>query len=157
MADLISTLAPHRVIGIDTSIFIYHLEASSKYVQATTAALRHLVSGASRGVTSTVTIMEVMVQPLQMGRPEVADAYSVLLANFPNLTITSVDGPRAQLAAVLRAKYRLRPADALQIGSCLQSGATAFLTNDKSLRRVSEITVLVLDDVLETDSLLSDE
>ena len=40
----------------------------------------------------------------------------------------------------------LQMADALQIASALHSGADLFLTNDKQLKQLTEISVAVLDD-----------
>ncbi len=94
--------------------------------------------------------MELTVKPLQLGFADVADEYEMVLSTYPNLTIAGFDRATARRAAELRAIYRLRPADALQVAACLQSGATAFLTNDKGLRRVTEeIHVMVLDDFVE--------
>ena len=53
----------------------------------------------------------------------------------------------------LRAQYRLRPADALQLATALLGGATLFVTNDRDLTRVTPILpVLVLEDLDTTSS-----
>lgn len=38
--------------------------------------------------------------------------------------------------------------DALQISAAIEIGAEAFLTNDKNLRKIEEIKILVRDDFL---------
>jgi predicted nucleic acid-binding protein len=48
----------------------------------------------------------------------------------------------------LRARYPVRTPDALQIAAALSNGCQAFLTNDKRLKPVSELKILVLDDIL---------
>jgi predicted nucleic acid-binding protein len=96
--------------------------------------------------------MEISVRPLQLGRPDVADEYETLLAAFPNLSIVKVSRPIARRAAELRATFRLRPADAVQVATTIERGATAFLTNDKGLRRVNILDVLLLDDFLDEHS-----
>ena len=54
----------------------------------------------------------------------------------------------ARRAAQLRARYRLRPADALQAATALVYGATAFVTNDRQLMRLASLLdVVVLDDL----------
>lgn len=53
----------------------------------------------------------------------------------------------AQSAAALRVRYRLRTPDALQIATALEAGCQALLCNDTELRRISELRVLVLDDL----------
>jgi len=54
----------------------------------------------------------------------------------------------ADLAAQLRARYRLSTPDAIQIATALDAGATGFIGNDKGWRKVQEIECLVLDDVV---------
>jgi len=143
---LTDVLGRHALVGIDTSIFIYQLEASERYVNAAEEVLEALADGAFEGVTSVVTLIEVTVRPHQLGRADVADDYCTSLGNYPHLTIVELHASTARRAAELRAAYRLHPADALQVAACLTQGATAFLTNDKGLRRLRELEVMLLDD-----------
>lgn len=152
MADLAATLRSHERVGLDTPVFIYHIEARARFAGPAGVALDELAGGAFAGVTSVLTLMEIAVKPLQIGRPEVAEEYEVLLANYPNLAVAAIDRPTARRAAGLRARHRLRPPDALQVAACLEQGATAFLTNDRELRRVTELQVLVLEDFVEERS-----
>ena len=49
----------------------------------------------------------------------------------------------------MRGRYPfLRTIDALQVSTALDVGADAFLTNDKKLKQINEIKVLVLRDYL---------
>jgi predicted nucleic acid-binding protein len=152
VADLSTALHGHRRVGLDTSVFIYHIEGATQFAEPAGTALDELARGAFEGVTSVLTLMEIAVKPLQLERPQVADEYEVLLATYPHLLVVDVDRAIARLAATLRARHRLRPADALQIAASLELEATAFLTNDKGLRRVSEIQVLLLEDFVEGES-----
>jgi predicted nucleic acid-binding protein len=149
VADLAAILSRHERVGLDTSVFIYHIEERASFAEPAGVAMDELARGAFVGVTSVLTLMEIAVKPLQLGRPDVAEEYEMLLANYPNLTVAAVDRPTARRAAELRARYRLRPADALQVATGLEQRATAFLTNDRDLRRVSEIDVLLLADFVE--------
>jgi predicted nucleic acid-binding protein len=146
VAGLTAALSRHSCVGIDTSIFIYHIEASPLYADAAGEALNTIAHGGFRGVTSVLTLMEIAVQPLRLRRTVAADEYEMLLASFPNLQIIDIDRGIARRAAELRAAYRLKPADALQVSACLSGGATGFLTNDKGLRRIAELEVVLLDD-----------
>ncbi len=146
MADLAAALRQHERIGVDTPIFIHHIEGTTHLAGLAGVALDELAGGAFAGVTSVLTLMEIAVKPLQMGRPDVAEEYEVLLVNYPNLVIAAIDRPTARRAAVLRAEYRLRPADALQVAACLERGATAFLSNDRELRRIADLHVWMLAD-----------
>ena len=146
MADLAAALREHERIGLDTPIFIYHIEGTTQLAGLAGVALDELAGGAFTGVTSVLTLMEIAVKPLQMRRPDVAEEYEVLLANYPNLVIAALDRPTARRAAELQAEYRLRPADALQVAACLEQGATAFLSNDRELRRITDLQVWMLED-----------
>jgi predicted nucleic acid-binding protein len=90
--------------------------------------------------------MEISVRPFQLEQAEVARSYEALLSNFPHLRIADIDRDVARKAASLRAKFAVRPADALQVAACLVHGAMAFVSNDRKLERLrSEIEILILD------------
>jgi predicted nucleic acid-binding protein len=44
----------------------------------------------------------------------------------------------------LRARYHVRPADALQAATALVHGATAFVTNDRRLVRLEPVLDVIL-------------
>jgi len=143
---LIARLHGHAVIGLDTSIFIYHFEVHPRYLPLTTGILSGIAEGDHRGVTSTITLMELTVRPWQLERQAVVRHYEALLVHFPNLLLADVDREVARRAAQLRARYRLRPADALQVATSLVHNASVFLTNDHRLARLNQlIDVIQLD------------
>lgn len=146
MADLQRELAQHTIIGLDTSIFIYHLEAHPTYQALTTTVLNSVQTGKQRAIVSTVALMELTVQPWRINQPHVARHYEALLAHFPYLTLVDVTRDVARQAAQLRATYQIRPADALHVATALVHRATAFATNDKGLNRLNSlIDIVVLD------------
>jgi predicted nucleic acid-binding protein len=147
MGQLSERLRPYSVLGLDTAIFIYHFEENPAYLPLTRELLSSIETGERKGVTSTITLMEIIVKPLALGQIDVARKYEALLANFPNLEIIDLDRDAIRLAAKLRAEYRIRPPDALQVATSLQYGAQAFITNDHLLKRLqNKIAVLVLED-----------
>lgn len=146
-ANLAERLAAHQIIGLDTSIFIYHFEAHSRYLPLTWHILDDVAAGRRNGVVSTVTLMELTVHPWRTGRPDVARHYEALLVNFPNLKLIDVTREIARQAAQLRAKYNVRPADALLVATALLNEATVWVSNDRKLKQVEpEIEVVLLDD-----------
>ncbi|MCD6554035.1 MAG: type II toxin-antitoxin system VapC family toxin [Anaerolineae bacterium] len=146
MGHLGERLATHTIIGLDTSVLIYHLEAHPVYLPLTRELLAGVETGRWTAVTSTVTVMELTVRPWQLDRPAVARAYEALLVHFPHLILADVTRDVARRAAQLRARYRVRPADALQVATVLIHEATAFVTNDRLLTRLSPaLDVVMLD------------
>jgi predicted nucleic acid-binding protein len=147
MGRLSERLSSFSIIGFDTAIFIYHFEENPAYLPLTRELLSSVERRERKGVTSTISLMEIIVKPLALKQIDVARKYEAMLVNFPNLDIVDIDRDVIRLAARLRAEYRIRPPDALQISACLLFGADAFVTNDSALRRLREkLDVLLLDD-----------
>jgi predicted nucleic acid-binding protein len=140
-------LKPYARIGLDTPVFIYHLEANPAYLPVTQPIFSAIASGQVQSVTSVITLMEINVRPLQLGREDIARKYEALLVNYPHLQIVDIDRAVVRQAARLRASHRLRPADALQAAAALLHGAQVFITNDRTLTRLQPlIDVLILDE-----------
>ncbi len=149
MDRLIQKLAKAGVVGIDTPVFIYHIESHPKYSPLTQGVFSTMEKGKWTGVTSAITLMEINVHPWQAGREDVARKYEALLVNFPNLGIVNIDRDVARIASQLRAKFGVRPPDALQVAASLVADAKLYLTNDRRLSSLqSLIDVAVLDDYL---------
>lgn len=146
---MLGAVRPHSRIGLDSSVFIYHIEALSPFSGGASQVFQHVAQHAETGVTSVLTLTELLVKPLQSGRRGLAARYEALIRMIPNLILADVDAEIARQAAVLRATYRLRTPDAIQVAACLAHGATAFVTNDIRLRRIDELAVIVLADHLD--------
>jgi len=151
MDEFSGRLAKAKVIGLDTSIFIYFLEKNPRYAPLAQITLNGIERGKWQGVTSTITLMEFTVRPWQLEKETVAREYEAILVHFPNLSIVDVDRNVARAAAQLQAKHQVSPPDALQVAACASFGAKAFLTNDKRLSKLQELMdIVVLEDFLET-------
>lgn len=135
-------------VGIDTVIFIYQIQGTAAYQGVVQPFFAALAAGQYEASTSVVTLMEVSVQPLRLQRPEVAAEYETLLLNYPHLTVLDVDRRIARRAAALRAAYRFRPADSLQLATAIEWDADLFLTNDQDLARQADLPVLLVDTLL---------
>lgn len=100
-----------------------------------------------------VTVAEVFVGPARSGDHALYAEIAEFLTQLPGLRIQEIDLPIAQRAATLRARYRLRLADALIIATGLAAGAGRIVSNDREWSArlpASEIgaTVVLLDDHL---------
>jgi len=141
-------LQRQRGLGIDSCIFIYQLEEHPRYARATSRVFDWLEKPGALAFTSTVTMVELLVQPYREGHRTAADACFGLLTRFPHLEWVSVDLEIADMAARIRSEYRLKMPHALQAATALSRSLTGFLTNDPSFQRLTEMDILVLDDVL---------
>jgi predicted nucleic acid-binding protein len=103
---------------------------------------------ANTGITSTITVTKLLVQPYRDTDEARVNLYYGLLSTYPNLVWVAPDLEVADLAARLRAAYRLKTPDALQAATAVRSNATGFVTNDPHFQRIKVFEALVLDDLL---------
>jgi predicted nucleic acid-binding protein len=108
-----------------------------------------LERSAGQGVTSTITMTELLVQPYREFDEQRVDEFFALPSTFPNLEWVAPSLEIADLAARLRALHRLRTPDALQAATAARAGATGLITNDAAFERVEAFETLVLDRLLE--------
>lgn len=147
-ARLHAFLRRHRRVGLDTSPFIYQTEDHPTYGTVSNALFRWIAAGRSVGITSTLTVTEVLALPYRQAPPGVADDILGILVQMVNIEWLSPSLGVADRAAHARAAYGLRTPDAIQLATAVTAGATGFVTNDKDFRRVTDVEVLMLDDLL---------
>lgn len=139
-------LARHRVLAIDTSPFIYHLQQDHRYAPLT-AVLFAAIEGRRRtAVTSTLTMTELLVRPYRENAHAVVNRIFALASRFPNLMWIPPSLEIADRAAELRARHNLRTPDAIQAATALDARATGFVANDQAFRRVDGLEVFLFDD-----------
>jgi predicted nucleic acid-binding protein len=142
-------LGCYSILGLDTMTFIYHFEENKDYLPFTRALFGLIEDGRIEGKTSVITRLEILVKPREEGNELLADEYRVILENFPHLEVIPVDAEVADLASAIRAKYNLRTPDAIQLATSILKGAQAFVTNDESLKKLKEIEILAMREVLK--------
>ena len=136
------------ILGLDTPILIYFVEKNPTYLARVREVIRLVDEGAIEGRSSTIALTEVLTVPIRAGDAVIAADYNNLLLNSRNFSLTPIDAMVAERAADLRARFNLKTPDALHVACALESGCDAFLTNDNDLRRVTDIPVLILDDLV---------
>ena len=139
----------HKRVLIDTSVWIYHLENHPEFGLPAGRVIESLEEGRFRGIASELTLLELTVRPLQLGRQDVADHYEVLLDYFPNLEIVPVSREILLEAAALRARQKIRTPDAIQLATGIRAGATLAVTNHKLWRSVPLIETALLHDLAQ--------
>ncbi len=149
MRRLQDFLRNHPVIGLDTSIFIYHLEDHPHYASLTEVILQSLEKGTNSGVTSYLTLMEILVKPKTGGFLDAARDYEYYLTSFPNLSLFPFGLEIARKASDLRAENKIKTPDAIQIATSICHGATGFLTNDRIFEKVKGIDTGILEKFLK--------
>ncbi|MBU4193713.1 MAG: PIN domain-containing protein [Actinobacteria bacterium] len=143
--DLTGTIEKHRVIGLDTSVFIYQFEGK-RYPELTGAVFEAIERGHCRAVVSVISLMEVLVMPLRKGDARLASMYRSVFESMPNLLMVNVTPVIAQKAAGIRAEFNLSTPDSILLATTIDNGSGLFITNEPRLKRVETIEVAVLDE-----------
>lgn len=122
-----------HTVYLDTNIVIYALEGFAPYRPILLELLENLDQGVIRGVTSELTLAEVLVKPFRDGNQDRIDAYESFLFGRENLRVVPVTRDVLVKAATLRASSGIRLPDAIHLATAMIHGCDAFLTNDLGL------------------------
>jgi len=140
--------ARYNRVYLDSSSFIYFIEEDARYVPVIEEIFYKISCGAVTATSSYLALLEVLIKPLRDGANDLAAHYKDLMLNSGYLEMLPLDDKVAETAAELRAKYQgLRTPDAIHLATGILSGSEAFLTNDKQLKQVKELDVLILEDI----------
>jgi predicted nucleic acid-binding protein len=142
------SIEKHRVVGLDTAPLIYFIEDVTPYADLLNPVFDRLESHALGAVTSTITLAEILTKPLVDKNFPLVDEIKFTIKAFSTLSMVAIDEKLAEAAALIRARHAIRLPDALQIAAAIQGEATLFITNDKRLKKVDGVEVLVLSDYL---------
>jgi predicted nucleic acid-binding protein len=141
-------LRRHRRIALDTSVFIYQMEANARYLALTDSVFSWIERAGHEALTSTITMTELLVPSYRDKDEHRVDAFYGLLSTYPNLQWIAPDLETADIAARMRAAYRLRTPDALQAATAVRAAATGLITNDPAFARIQEFETAILDEFL---------
>lgn len=140
-----------KLLGIDTSPLINYIEENPQYDKLMTEVFEGFECSRFEIIVSSLAVTEIMSLPIRFGNNELSNSYCRLLTETIGLKVVATDTEIAQNAALLRAKYSLKTIDAIHLATAIVAGCDAFLTNDHIFRRVSELRILVLDDLSRSE------
>ena len=148
VTQLLNTLHGVRLVFLDTAPVIYYVEGNPQYTNFVRDVFLRIESGETYAVTSPVTLAECIVHPIKHNRPDLVQRYTNVILRGRNTQFVDTNSAIAESTAQIRAGYSLALADAMQIATALVAGCDGFLTNDIRLKRVSEIRVIVIDELM---------
>jgi predicted nucleic acid-binding protein len=138
-----------NTIFIDTAPVIYYIEAHPQFGPLAKEVVISFQSGNMNAFSSVITLTEVLPKPIENGDERLARKFAEFLKHGKNLNMIEISEVIAEAAGGLRGRYTfLKAIDAIQISAALDVGADVFLTNDKKLKQIKEIKILVLADYL---------
>ena len=120
----------------DTNLFICLLEGAGDPFPLARKLLDRMAERRDELLTSTLTLGELLVKPLEIGRSDLAERYERFL-DSPGVRIIPFDGEGARIYARIRQDRSIRPLDAIQLAWAAAAGTDLFIINDVRLSRKS--------------------
>ena len=116
----------------DTHLFIYVFESYGQLSQAAAALRTKMLARGDQLFTSTLTLGEILVKPLEAGNLALSAKYEAAIT-ASSITVP-FDVKAAKIYAQLRSDRTLRAPDAIQLSCAASVGVDLFVTNDARLQ-----------------------
>lgn len=116
----------------DTNLFIYLFEDYKALSRKTEDLRTKMLARGDQLLTSTLTIGEVLVKPLEAGASDVCQRYENAITS--TAVVIPFDLKAARIYASLRQDRSLRAPDALQLACAASVRVDLFVTNDNHLQ-----------------------
>jgi len=136
----------HRRIAVDANVLIYLLEGDEGWGRAARALMKAVENGRVAAVLSALGLAEVLTGPARDDLAHV-ERYNDEIRSIAGLKVVPFEGGLSPDAAVIRGVRRIGLSDAVHMATARAAGATAFVTNDRSLRSSTKLAVVYLDDL----------
>jgi len=146
---IIERLKQNHSVCVDSMILIYFIEEDPRYLQVVRELFRLVEEGKIHAFSSYLTLLEVLVQPLKKQRRDLVNKYKEILSNARGFRLFPVNGEIAEQGARIRAWYKFKVPDAIQLATALCQGAGVFVTNDKQLKQFDKLDVVLLEECIE--------
>ena len=117
----------------DTNLFIYLFENAGARAEQVATLRERMLARNDQLHTSTLTLGEVLVKPLERGDEALRDRYEQALSR--DVVLIPFDREAARLYALIRQDRAVRPPDAVQLACAGTARVDLFITNDERLSR----------------------
>lgn len=135
-------------IYLDTNVWIYAVESYPAFIKELIALFQSIDQGNQVAITSELSLAEVLVKPLQEQNEIRQEAYKRAIVNRNNVFVVPVLRELLIDAAQIRADTGLKLPDAIHVATSVRSQCTTFLTNDGRLKRLGNLNVVLLSEVI---------
>ncbi|MGH9430210.1 MAG: type II toxin-antitoxin system VapC family toxin [Terriglobia bacterium] len=116
----------------DTNLFIYLFEGYGELSRRVVDLRRSMLARGDQLLTSTLTLGEVLVKPLERGNEKLSRVYEQAITG--TALMIPFDARAARIYATLRSDRTLRAPDAMQLACAATAGVDLFITNDARLQ-----------------------
>jgi len=127
----------------DSNLFIYFFEGNDERSAAAKRLRRSMLDRGDQMLTSTLTLGEILVKPMERGDLFRCQEYEEALSKIA--VLLHFDRRAARRYAAIRSSLSVKAPDAIQLACAGEAGVDLFVTNDRRLqgKRVDGIQFVV--------------
>lgn len=141
----------HRKVGLDSNLFIYLIDDVAPWAEGVAELLTAVDARAISAVMSAIGMAEVLSGPARDGDFGRLERNHDDIRSISGLAILPLTPEVAVDAAVIRGARGMTLPDAIHLATARAAGATAFITNDRSIRGSAKLQVVYLDDLVPSE------
>lgn len=141
------TFPPGSRLYLDTAPIIYSVEEHGVYWPELQPIWTAFSKGVCQIFTSELSLLETLVRPIREGNTDLAKGYDELLTGG-EIFLIPIDIDVLRASAELRAHHNLKTPDAIHAATALASNCEVFISNDAAFRRLENINVVMLSDLI---------
>lgn len=146
-AKELEKLIHNKRISLDTSIFIYALEGNNNF-PLSQELFRLIPKSKATVYASVIVITEMMNKIYEVGAQNRVTDYLNFIHGNGLISIVNVDRPIALKSAQMRAKYGLKPPDAIHLATAIENNCEYFITTDNDFSNdTEELKIVYLPDI----------
>ena len=119
-------------VYLDSNLFIYLLEDLGPRGQRAAHIFSRLSARGDLLLTSTLTVGEVLVKPIEMGNLILEARYRKIFDD-PGARVLPFDRPAGEIFARIRQDRSIKAPDAIQLATAASANCDLFVTNDDRL------------------------
>jgi predicted nucleic acid-binding protein len=144
---IVELCSRHRRMALDSNLFIYLFELGGLEGVAVQRLLDAAESGGVSIVVASLALAEISVYPAAVDNAVMAERYADAIRSVQRLDVVPLTAEIAIDAGLMRGRLGHSLPDAIHLATALRTGATAFVTNDRRLRRLPQLEVVQLADL----------
>jgi len=132
----------YKVVALDTSIFIYHLEDHPKFGSLAEIIFELAEKNRLKIISSIISPIEILTGYEKAKDFNARSNFIQMMNLFPNIEIYNLASNLVDQIVNLRVKYNLKTPDAIELATAIENKAEVFITNDKKLKKIKEIKII---------------
>jgi predicted nucleic acid-binding protein len=147
VSSIAHVIRTNRRIALDSNVLIYLLEGSGPRAESAAQLVDAIGRGEIEGVLASVGLAEVLVSSARTDDGPLFEQTAATVRDI-GLRVVALDWQAAEDAAWIRGRTGASMPDAIHLACAVQSGATAFVTNDRRMPSLPRLALVILDDLV---------